>query len=123
MVQAQMGEGHAHLEQLRHNLGMLCCEAHVHAGGKLQGIQMPATLRHEVIDLVDIQLLGSGLDGDHTHVWLSYHFLPVNLLHALSKFMGSLQCTHKGSVQSQICSDAFSHLRYGLLCISPFAYT
>ena len=69
---------------------MLCCEAHVDAGGELQGIQMPAPLRHEVIDLVNVQCPGGRLDGHQAHVRLAYHLQTINLLHALSKLLRCL---------------------------------
>ncbi len=71
---------------------MLCCEAHVDIGGELQGIQVPAPLRHEVIDLVDVQLLRGRLDSHQAwaHVRLAYHLQITNLLHALSKLLRCL---------------------------------
>ena len=69
---------------------MLCCEAHVDAGGELQGIQMPAPLRHEVTDLEEVQLHEGRLDGPQAHVRLAYHLQTINLLHALSKLLRCL---------------------------------
>ena len=101
-----------YLEQLRHHLSMLCCEAHVDAGGELQGIQVPAPLRHEVVDLVDVQLLGGRLDGHQAHVRLAYHLQTINLLHRLSKMLRCLceYChmsaeVHSTSELRNICSQ------------------
>lgn len=68
-----------YLKQLRDNFGVLCCEAHVHTGGELQGVEMPALLSHEVIDLVHIQALLGGLKRNHTHIRLPTHLQPLYL--------------------------------------------
>lgn len=44
----------AHLEQLIHNIHMPRSEADVDSSRELESIEVPAPLRHEVIDLVDV---------------------------------------------------------------------
>ena len=81
----------AHLEQLVHNIHMPGSEANVDGRWELEGIEVPSPLRHQVVDLVDVDATGCGLEGHHTHLWLAYHPQALNLGDASLELLGSLR--------------------------------
>ena len=96
----------AHLEQLIHDIHMPRCEADVDCGRELESVKVPAPLRHQVIDLVDVDAAVGGLEGDHAHLRPAHNTQAIYLGHSPLKLLCHLGASiSKGSVMKAFTSS------------------